>query len=403
MYTSLPVCVILSEAVLSPPRPVLSITSEVFDFSSPQRKLICHDLQPGDWFRLVVSVRTHHSSGTDSRRFPFRCHLSAGGGEQGLSWPVPSGQSCPALLCCPVCAMLPALLLPLLAVPEPAEEPGKVWDSYCPGAGSRSFKERPSPGDVGKTLPLKLVTEGVSPILALACVSCALGSPGRGSPSPCQDGAPLTVSLLLCRLGSRHPRRRPRLCGGEEPGGVPRLRHPLLPHLPGEPPPCAGCSKLMLTAWGLGAGVFQLRASVCRGHLSLDPVGWIAGSHWDCSRPARGGERGLQAWERPGAALRVCLSEVGPAGALPGGWGFWVPALLVAVAARQTSLSPSLPLEGDWSLGSAPSCVCAPVSACVCVHEPVCALTRLLGAHLRGEAAPSEVASGTLRGPLPQP
>lgn len=141
----------------------------------------------------------------------------------------------------------------------------------------------------------------------------------------------------------------------------------------------------------------------------MHPVGWIAGSHWDCSRPARGGKRGLQAWERPGAALRVCLSEAGPAGALPGGWGFWVPALLVAVAAWQTSLSPSLPLGGEWSLSRAPSCVCvraqvcAPVPACVCVHVPVCALTRLLGAHLRRGAAPAEVASGTLGAPPSQP
>lgn len=188
MYTSLRVCVVLSEAVLSPSRPVLTIISEVFGFISTQRKVICHDLQPGDWFRLVVSVRTHHNSGTDSRRFPFRCHVSAGGGEQGSSWPVPSGRSCPALLCCPVCATLPAFLLPLQAVPEPAEEPGKVWDSYCHGAGSRSSKERPSPGDVGETLPLKLATEGMSPILALACVSCALGSPGRGSPVLARTG-----------------------------------------------------------------------------------------------------------------------------------------------------------------------------------------------------------------------
>lgn len=148
---------------------------------------------------------------------------SAGGGEQGSSWPSPRAgpaQLSAATLCVPRCQ---PPLLPLQAVPEPAEAPGKVWGSYCPGAGSRSSKDRPSPGDVGKTLPLKLAAEGVSPILALARVSCALGSPGRGSPSPCQDGAPPTVSLLLCRLGSRHPRRRPRLCGGEEPGGVPRL------------------------------------------------------------------------------------------------------------------------------------------------------------------------------------
>lgn len=114
----------------------------------------------------------------------------------------------------------------------------------------------------------------------------------------------------------------------------------------------------------------------------MHPVGWIAGSHWDCSCPARGGKRGLQAWERPGAALRVCLSEAGPSGALPGGWGFWVPALLVAVAAWQTSLSPSLPLGGEWSLSRAPSCVCVRTSvracacvrvrarACVCAHSP---------------------------------
>lgn len=78
----------------------------------------------------------------------------------------------------------------------------------------------------------------------------------------------------------------------------------------------------------------------------------------------------------------MCLSEAGPAGALPGGWGFWVPALLVAVAAWQTSLSPSLPLGGEWSLSRAPSCVCVCTSvracacvrvrarACVCAHSP---------------------------------
>ena len=61
------------------------------------------------------------------------------------------------------------------------------------------------------------------------------------------------------------------------------------------------------------------------------------------------------------------------------GLGVWcLPAVPVAVAALQTSLSPSLPLGGDWNLSSAPSsvCVCTRVPVCVCVHErvhvPVC-------------------------------
>lgn len=51
-----------------------------------------------------------------------------------------------------------------------------------------------------------------------------------------QPGAPAPkVSPLLFRLGRRHPGRRPGLRGGDEPRGVRRLRHPLLPQLPGEP------------------------------------------------------------------------------------------------------------------------------------------------------------------------
>lgn len=56
----------------------------------------------------------------------------------------------------------------------------------------------------------------------------------RGGGGAHQRSRPLTASLLLFRLGGRHPRGRPGLCGGEEPRGVQRLRHPLLPQLPGE-------------------------------------------------------------------------------------------------------------------------------------------------------------------------
>lgn len=49
---------------------------------------------------------------------------------------------------------------------------------------------------------------------------------------------------------------------------MPRLRHPLLPHLPGEPPLSASCSELTLTAWGLGAGIFQLRGFCVQGVTS---------------------------------------------------------------------------------------------------------------------------------------
>lgn len=81
--------------------------------------------------------------------------------------PAPSPWARPAwaLLCPRVCAQPPALLLPLQAVPEPAEQPVKAWDSYCPGEGSRSSKERPSPGGAGETLPLKLATESEPPSL----------------------------------------------------------------------------------------------------------------------------------------------------------------------------------------------------------------------------------------------
>uniref|UniRef100_A0A8B9YWQ0 Sulfhydryl oxidase n=1 Tax=Bos mutus grunniens TaxID=30521 RepID=A0A8B9YWQ0_BOSMU len=62
------------------------------------------------------------------------------------------------------------------------------------------------------------------------------------------------------RLGGCHPRRRPGLCGGEEPGGVPRLRHPLLPHLPGSHWDCAlACSHPARPA-GTGVAGAALRA-----------------------------------------------------------------------------------------------------------------------------------------------
>ena len=160
-----------------------------------------------------------------------------------------------------------------------------------------------------------------------------LGSPGLSSPSPRQDGAPLTVSLLLFRLGGRHPRRRPGLCGGEEPGGVPRLRHPLLPHLPGERRASARRSH----GRGLGAGVSQLRGFCVQGSPLVAPR-WIAGSHWDCARacshPARPAGAGAAS-----AALRARAQvRRGPQGPCPGVGVWCLPAVPVAVAALQTSL-----------------------------------------------------------------
>ena len=81
----------------------------------------------------------------------------------------------------------------------------------------------------------------------------------------------------------------------------------------------------MLTAWGLGAGVFQLRGFCVQGPPLVAPrwldcrvtLGLLTPSKGRGARPAGVGAAG--------AALRVCLSEVGPAGTLPGGWGFWVP------------------------------------------------------------------------------
>lgn len=65
------------------------------------------------------------------------------------------------------------------------------------------------------------------------------GASGAGQGwGPASPAAPaLKVSPLFFRLGRRHPGRRPGLRGGEEPRGVQRLRHPLLPQLPGEPRP----------------------------------------------------------------------------------------------------------------------------------------------------------------------
>lgn len=65
------------------------------------------------------------------------------------------------------------------------------------------------------------------------------GASGAGQGwGPASPAAPaLKVSPLFFRLGRRHPGRCPGLRGGEEPRGVQRLRHPLLPQLPGEPRP----------------------------------------------------------------------------------------------------------------------------------------------------------------------
>ena len=98
------------------------------------------------------------------------------------------------------------------------------------------------------------------------------------------DGAALTVSLLFFRLGRCHPSRRPGLCGREEPRGVPRLRDPLLPHLPGEYllRPRGGGFQLKPTTYvipafsAFGAGVLKCSwDSVCRGS-SLVPPRWVA-------------------------------------------------------------------------------------------------------------------------------
>lgn len=75
------------------------------------------------------------------------------------------------------------------------------------------------------------------------------GASGAGQGwGPASPAAPaLKVSPLFFRLGRRHPGRRPGLRGGEEPRGVQRLRHPLLPQLPGEPRPAPRGSFLRPT------------------------------------------------------------------------------------------------------------------------------------------------------------
>lgn len=131
------------------------------------------------------------------------------------------------------------------------------------------------------------------------------------------------------------------------------------------PPPAAR------TAWGLGEGVSQLRGFCVQGSPLIAPR-WIAGSHWDCalacSHPARPAGTGVA-----GAALRARAQvRRGPQVPCPGVGVWCLPAVPVAVAALQTSLSPSLPLGGDWNLSSAPSSVCVCVCACVCVHTCAC-------------------------------
>ena len=236
-----------------------------------------------------------------------------------------------------------------------------------------------------------------------------MGSPGLSSPGPRQDGAPLTVSLLLFRLGGCHPRRRPGLCGGEEPGGVPRLRHPLLPHLPGERRASASRSH-GLGAWG---GRLPAQGLLCAGVTShCTPL--------DCRVTLGLCTCLLTPSEacRHGSGRRcpesACPSEAGPAGALPGGGGL-VPASCASSRGRPADKPvPISPARGRLEPEQCTQlcvCVCVPVCACtrvpvcVCVHErvhvPVCVVPRLTGAHLRREAVPLEVASGKLRGPLP--
>ena len=67
----------------------------------------------------------------------------------------------------------------------------------------------------------------------------------------------------------------------------------------------------------------------------------------------------------------ACPSEAGPQAPCPGVGGSGC-LLAVAGGSLQTSLSPSLPLGGDWNLSSAPSSVCVCVCARVCLCGPVC-------------------------------
>lgn len=123
------------------------------------------------------------------------------------------------------------------------------------------------------------------------------------------DAPALTVSLLLFRLGRCHPSRRPGLCGREEPRGVPRLRDPLLPHLPGEYllPARGGGFKLEPTSCvtaalsAFGAGVLK-RGGFCLQRGTSPPT--LLG------RPFRGGTV-------PAAPAYTQRGEVGEAC----GWG----------------------------------------------------------------------------------
>lgn len=67
--------------------------------------------------------------------------------------------------------------------------------------------------------------------LGAGAVGRVVGDGGRADAG--QTATP-KVAFLLFRLGCCHPGRRPRLRGGGESRGVPSLRRPLLPHLPGE-------------------------------------------------------------------------------------------------------------------------------------------------------------------------
>lgn len=191
------------------------------------------------------------------------------------------------------------------------------------GAGSGTTQQSsPAAGAGEQPFPAASIKEGPQPCRQSRCVHlpaghgavCAWKGWGRGRPArnpPARRPSALKASPLLSRLGRRHPRRRPGLRGGEEPRGVPGLRRPLLPQLPGErPPPRLPAPPPPKPAGAVGGRSSPARAA--SGPLFLSAEGHPAGGGdrvWGlsarCSPTATRGPRAVAVVCAPCRAARV--------------------------------------------------------------------------------------------------